>query len=176
MIRSRDQLNHHHTFNMPSGYSSREDPGQMKKNKQSMADLKLRRLTELNTRLREDLERDRIPVSQAAKRYFKLPSLPWIFKLQLFLIVAFFRTAAFHLYSVYPVEILGLTSAPASSLTPTARKTSWFRLSGVAFQREKIHTLCKPQEVGSIHLIYLRIPRLYPHTNLRENLGCCSVM
>ncbi|PMD58282.1 guanine nucleotide-binding protein gamma subunit [Hyaloscypha bicolor E] len=52
---------------MPSGYSSREDPGQMKKNKQSMADLKLRRLTELNSRLREDLERERIPVSQAAK-------------------------------------------------------------------------------------------------------------
>lgn len=52
---------------MPSGYSSREDPGQMKKNKQSMADLKLRRLTELNTRLREDLERERIPVSQAAR-------------------------------------------------------------------------------------------------------------
>lgn len=58
---------------MPSGYSSREDPGQIKKNKQSMADLKLRRLTELNTRLREDLERERIPVSQAAKRYM-LPS------------------------------------------------------------------------------------------------------
>ena len=57
---------------MPSGYSSREDPGQMKKNKQSMADLKLRRLTELNSRLREDLERERIPVSQAAKRYFTL--------------------------------------------------------------------------------------------------------
>jgi guanine nucleotide-binding protein subunit gamma, fungi len=52
---------------MPSGYASREDPGQMKKNKQSMADLKLRRLTELNTRLREDLERERIPVSQASK-------------------------------------------------------------------------------------------------------------
>ncbi|KAL5327032.1 hypothetical protein ACEPPN_004722 [Leptodophora sp. 'Broadleaf-Isolate-01'] len=52
---------------MPSGYSSREDPGQIKKNKQSMADLKLRRLTELNTRLREDLERERIPVSQASK-------------------------------------------------------------------------------------------------------------
>jgi guanine nucleotide-binding protein subunit gamma, fungi len=56
---------------MPSGgYSSRDvgDPSQVKKNKQSMADLKLRRLTELNNRLREDLERDRIPVSQAAKR------------------------------------------------------------------------------------------------------------
>lgn len=52
---------------MPSGYSSREDPTQMKKNKQSMADLKLRRLTELNTRLREDLERERISVSQASK-------------------------------------------------------------------------------------------------------------
>ena len=55
---------------MPSGYSSREDPGQMKKNKQSMADLKLRRLTELNTRLREDLERERISVSQASKVRF----------------------------------------------------------------------------------------------------------
>jgi guanine nucleotide-binding protein subunit gamma len=55
---------------MPVGYTSREmgDPTQMKKNKQSMADLKLRRLTELNNRLREDLERERIPVSQAARR------------------------------------------------------------------------------------------------------------
>ena len=51
-------------------YTSRDvgDPSQIKKNKQSMADLKLRRLTELNSRLREDLERERIPVSQAAKR------------------------------------------------------------------------------------------------------------
>ncbi|RKF59181.1 Guanine nucleotide-binding protein subunit gamma [Erysiphe neolycopersici] len=52
---------------MPAGYASREDANHMKKTKQSMADLKLRRLTELNTRLREDLERERIPVSQAAK-------------------------------------------------------------------------------------------------------------
>ncbi|KAK3340402.1 hypothetical protein B0H65DRAFT_510546 [Neurospora tetraspora] len=44
-------------------YASRDvgDPSQIKKNKQSMADLKLRRLTELNNRLREDLERERIP-------------------------------------------------------------------------------------------------------------------
>ena len=51
-------------------YTSRDvgDPSQMKKTKQSMADLKLRRLTELNSRLREDLDRDRIPVSQASKR------------------------------------------------------------------------------------------------------------
>jgi guanine nucleotide-binding protein subunit gamma len=50
-------------------YTSREvgDPSQIKKNKQSMADLKLRRLTELNTRLREDLDRERIPVSTASK-------------------------------------------------------------------------------------------------------------
>lgn len=56
--------------NMPQ-YTSRDvgDPTQIKKNKQSMADLKLRRLTELNNRLREDLERERIPVSQASKRY-----------------------------------------------------------------------------------------------------------
>ena len=59
-----------HTDTMPAGYTTRDvgDPSQMKKNKQSMADLKLRRLTELNNRLREDLERERIPVSQAAKR------------------------------------------------------------------------------------------------------------
>jgi len=57
-------------------YSSRDasDPSQVKKNKQSMADLKLRRLTELNNRLREDLERERIPVSHAAKRYAYPPT------------------------------------------------------------------------------------------------------
>ncbi len=56
-------------------YTSRDvgDPSQIKKNKQSMADLKLRRLTELNSRLREDLERERIPVSQAAKRLGLIP-------------------------------------------------------------------------------------------------------
>ncbi|KAF3064719.1 Guanine nucleotide-binding protein subunit gamma [Daldinia childiae] len=55
-------------INMPQ-YTSRDvgDPSQIKKNKQSMADLKLRRLTELNSRLREDLERERIPVSQASR-------------------------------------------------------------------------------------------------------------
>lgn len=37
--------------------------------KQSMAELKLRRLTELNVRLREDLDRRRIPVSDAAQEY-----------------------------------------------------------------------------------------------------------
>lgn len=52
-------------------YTSRDmgDPSQIRRNKQSMADLKLRRLTELNSRLKEDLERERIPVSQASKRY-----------------------------------------------------------------------------------------------------------
>jgi guanine nucleotide-binding protein subunit gamma, fungi len=62
---------------MPAGYTTRDvgDPSQMKKNKQSMADLKLRRLTELNNRLREDLERERIPVSQAAKRLVTLTVL-----------------------------------------------------------------------------------------------------
>lgn len=38
-------------------------------NKQSLAELKLRRLNELNRRLQEDLERCRIPVSQAALEY-----------------------------------------------------------------------------------------------------------
>jgi len=56
-------------YTMPQ-YNPREvgDTSQIKKGKQSMADLKLRRLTELNNRLREDLERERIPVSSAAKR------------------------------------------------------------------------------------------------------------
>lgn len=43
--------------------------GDGKTKKQSMAELKLRRLTELNARLREDLERRRIPVSEAAAEY-----------------------------------------------------------------------------------------------------------
>jgi guanine nucleotide-binding protein subunit gamma len=43
--------------------------GDGKSKKQSMAELKLRRLTELNQRLREDLERRRIPVSEAALEY-----------------------------------------------------------------------------------------------------------
>ncbi|KAF2087693.1 hypothetical protein K490DRAFT_65536 [Saccharata proteae CBS 121410] len=41
--------------------------GDGKSKKQSMAELKLRRLTELNTRLKEDLNRSRIPVSEAAQ-------------------------------------------------------------------------------------------------------------
>lgn len=43
------------------------DNGRSKK--QSMAELKLRRLTELNQRLQEDLNRRRIPVSEAAYEY-----------------------------------------------------------------------------------------------------------
>ncbi len=55
-------------------YTSRDvgDPSQIKKNKQSMADLKLRRLTELNNRLREDLDRERIPVSRGFKKVSRL--------------------------------------------------------------------------------------------------------
>ena len=43
--------------------------GDVKNKKQSMADLKLRRLNELNMRLKEDLERPRIRVSEAAMGY-----------------------------------------------------------------------------------------------------------
>ena len=50
---------------MSSPYEIRSnDNGKSKK--QSMAELKLRRLTELNQRLQEDLNRRRIPVSEAA--------------------------------------------------------------------------------------------------------------
>ena len=50
---------------MPAAYEIRAG-GDVKNKKQSMADLKLRRLNELNSRLREDLERPRIRVSEAS--------------------------------------------------------------------------------------------------------------
>ena len=53
---------------MPAPYEIRTG-GEGKSKKQSMAELKLRRLTELNQRLREDLDRRRIPVSEAALEY-----------------------------------------------------------------------------------------------------------
>ena len=46
-----------------------------KSKKQSMAELKLRRLTELNQRLQEDLNRRRIPVSEAAMEYVPTSTL-----------------------------------------------------------------------------------------------------
>ncbi|PWW75328.1 hypothetical protein C7212DRAFT_202555 [Tuber magnatum] len=39
--------------------------GAVREKKQTMAELKLRRLTELNARLREDLDRPRVKVSEA---------------------------------------------------------------------------------------------------------------
>jgi guanine nucleotide-binding protein subunit gamma len=50
---------------MSSSYELRTEGG-ARSRKQSMAELKLRRLQELVARLREDLERRRIPVSEAA--------------------------------------------------------------------------------------------------------------
>jgi guanine nucleotide-binding protein subunit gamma len=52
---------------MAAGYDMRSADGRNRK--QSMAELKLRRLQELNARLKEDLERRRIPVSEAANEY-----------------------------------------------------------------------------------------------------------
>ena len=51
---------------MPTSYEIRagKDP---RNKKQSMADLKLRRLNELNLRLKEDLDRPRVTVAQASK-------------------------------------------------------------------------------------------------------------
>ena len=54
---------------MPPAYAVR-DGGDAKSKKQSMADLKLRRLQELNSRLKEDLERPRVKVAEASMRYF----------------------------------------------------------------------------------------------------------
>ena len=55
---------------MPSAFETRAggDAAAARSKKQSMADLKLRRLNELNLRLREDLDRPRSPVSEAARR------------------------------------------------------------------------------------------------------------
>ena len=52
---------------MAASYDMRGPEGRNRK--QSMAELKLRRLQELNARLKEDLERRRIPVSEAANEY-----------------------------------------------------------------------------------------------------------
>ena len=49
--------------------------GDVKNKKQSMADLKYRRLTELNSRLKEDLDRPRVKVSEAALSWVSLASL-----------------------------------------------------------------------------------------------------
>lgn len=51
---------------MPAPYDIRAG-GDGKNKKQSMADLKLRRLNELNLRLKEDLDRPRVTVAQASK-------------------------------------------------------------------------------------------------------------
>lgn len=50
---------------MPAAYAVK-DGGDARSKKQSMADLKLRRLQELNTRLKEDLERPRVKVAEAS--------------------------------------------------------------------------------------------------------------
>ncbi|KLJ06448.1 guanine nucleotide-binding protein subunit gamma [Blastomyces silverae] len=50
---------------MPPAYELRPG-GDVKNKKQNMAELKLRRLNELNIRLKEDLERPRVKVSEAA--------------------------------------------------------------------------------------------------------------
>jgi guanine nucleotide-binding protein subunit gamma len=50
---------------MPAPYELRPG-GDVKNKKQSMAELKLRRLNELNIRLKEDLERPRVKVGEAA--------------------------------------------------------------------------------------------------------------
>lgn len=53
---------------MPAAYAVR-DGGDAKSKKQSMADLKLRRLQELNSRLKEDLDRPRVKVAEASISY-----------------------------------------------------------------------------------------------------------
>ncbi|RMD42615.1 hypothetical protein DV735_g2500, partial [Chaetothyriales sp. CBS 134920] len=70
---------------MPTAYAVR-DGGDAKSKKQSMADLKLRRLQELNSRLKEDLDRPRVKVAEASislinycnqTRDYMVPSCKW---------------------------------------------------------------------------------------------------
>lgn len=65
---ARNPNHHAYLSTMSSPYDSRGG-GDGRNRKQSMAELKLRRLQELNARLKEDLERRRIPVSEASNEY-----------------------------------------------------------------------------------------------------------
>lgn len=55
--------------NANANYETRSGGDSRRAPRQSMAELKLRRLQELNGRLRDDLERRRVPVSEAAVEY-----------------------------------------------------------------------------------------------------------
>jgi hypothetical protein len=83
--------------------------GDVKNKKQSVADLKYRRLTELNARLKEDLDRPRVKVSEAALSY-GFP--PFIMEL--------------------PQQLTSSVS-PVSSATATKLATSWFPPFGVRY-------------------------------------------
>ena len=92
---------------MSAPYEIRQnDTGKSKK--QSMAELKLRRLTELNQRLQEDLNRRRIPVSEAAIEYVS-------------------QSIKYPLLS----KVMMLTHFSASLHSRTkSLKTLWFRVAG----------------------------------------------
>ena len=70
--RHRRRLQGVHTHLHFTDQSLRYQPSAMntRPHKQSMSELKLRRLTEHNQRLREDLARPRVRVSEASARYF----------------------------------------------------------------------------------------------------------
>ncbi|KAI1910583.1 Guanine nucleotide-binding protein subunit gamma [Ophidiomyces ophidiicola] len=51
---------------MPAAYENLRPRGDGRNNRQNMAELKLRRLNELNARLKEDLERPRVKVTEAS--------------------------------------------------------------------------------------------------------------
>src|SRR4051812_2353039 len=107
---------------MPAGYTVR-DGGDAKSKKQSMADLKLRRLQELNSRLKEDLERPRIKVSEASMRYG---------------CEAHSKTCDFAGLQAAVLTPFAVLSAIA--ITPA---TTWFHQSGDKSTRGRIHTTRK---------------------------------
>ena len=100
---------------MPATYAVR-DGGDAKSKKQSMADLKLRRLQELNSRLKEDLERPRVKVAEASMRY----------------------VAQINYFDAMRLLTLGRA---VSSTTATKHEITWYLPSGARSTEKKIHTI-----------------------------------
>lgn len=94
--------------------------GDVKNKKQSVADLKYRRLIELNSRLREDLDRPRVKVSEA--------SLSWVLALSLVLLPRW-DWLLMQIYFYFRTD---------SSITAIILAISWFRPYGVRYACDAI--------------------------------------
>lgn len=138
--------------------------------KQSMSELKLRRVTEHNARLREDLARPRIRVSEAASRYASSPVSSFSFSNRINIstfcsLIRYCRTTKDHL--VCPLTSLAMWESLA--LTAPPRDLLRSRPSGVQSTGTKIRMAHNDKQVhaGAVllyktpHLFYCSIPALY---------------